>query len=308
MPPESRESLLAAAVARIAAAPRPPVPWRDGQQIPWNDPAFSERILRVHLDQTTHMASRSREVIVSHVRWLRQMMREEFGDDPARRRVLDVGCGPGLYCHELARHGYRTVGFDFSPAALAHAEREAAAEKLDCRFFDLDLNRLGEASPAGQAAAAPLAAAGPFDAVTFWFGELHSFPEATVRRFLPRLAALLAPGGLFVLEYQPYALYLREDLQEWRACDSSAFSDRPHLWLQEYHWDEGQQAEINVHWIIDAATGELSRYAQCSRAYRDRELVALFADAGLVRPAFYPPITGVSERFEFAMMVTRKGG
>ncbi len=291
------EASLRAAIAAIAAAPRPPVPWRDGRQIPWSDQAFSKRMLDVHLDQRTHMASRSQPVISAHVRWLLERLRENCGRDPRGLRVLDVGCGPGLYCHELARHGLRATGFDFAPAPLAWAQETAARDGLDCRFLHADLTRLDEAF---------LARIGQVDAVTFWFGEFHSFPPDEARRFTAQLASTLAPAALFVLEYQPWELYPREDLQEWRACDSSPLHDGPHLWLQEYHWDEGQQSEINVHWIIDAATGVLSRYAQCGRAWRDRELVDLCRAAGLARPVFHPPITGASERFEFAMLTARR--
>jgi len=291
-------SPLQAAIAAIAAAARPPIPWRDGRQIPWSDPAFSERMLAVHLDQGTHMASRTREVIAAHVSWLLDRVREALGPDLRGRRVLDVGCGPGLYCHELARRGLRATGFDFAPAPLAWARETAARERLDCRFLHADLTRLDDAF---------LAEAGQVDAVTFWFGEFHSFPADEARRFTAQLASLLAPGGLFVLEYQPWELYPREDLQEWRACDRSPLHDGPQLWLQEYHWDERQQSEINVHWILDAVTGALARHAQSGRAWRDRELVDLLRSAGLARPVFHPPITGVSERFEFAMLTARRG-
>ncbi len=287
---------LEESLAAIAAAPHPPIPWRDGGQIPWHDPGFSERMLAVHLDQGTHMASRSIEVIHSHVRWLCRRLEATLG---AKRglRVLDVGCGPGLYCHETARRGHSAVGFDFAPAPLRWAEDTARTENLDCAFHRFDLTRLTDDD---------LKLLGPCDAVTFWFGEFHSFPAATARVFLEKLASLLRPGGIFALEFQPYETYPRDDVQEWSACEKSAFRDRPHLWLQEYHWDDAQDSEINVHWIIDAATGELARYAQCSRAYPAGELVDIFAGAGLVDPVFHPPITGVSERFEFEMMVTRK--
>ena len=287
---------LAPSLAAIAAAPHPPSPWRDGDRIPWHEAAFSERMLRVHLDPDTHMASRAPGVIRDHVRWLRERLEAEFGGARGLT-VLDVGCGPGLYCHELARNGVRALGFDFAPAPLAWARETAEREGLDCVFRPADLTALTEDD---------LAALGPVDAVTFWYGEFHSFPAESARRFLPRLASLLRPGGLFVLEFQTWDSYPREDLQEWQSCARSVFSDRPHLWLQEYHWDEDQNAEINVHWILDAATGALSRYAQCSRAYTDEELVDLFDAAGLGQAEFRPPITGVSEKHEFDMMITRR--
>src|SRR5487761_259153 len=35
--------------------------------------------------------------------------------DVAGQRVLDAGCGPGLYAEELIRRGARVTGFDHSP-------------------------------------------------------------------------------------------------------------------------------------------------------------------------------------------------
>ena len=287
---------LEKSLALIAAEPHPPTPWRDGTQIPWHDSDFSERMLKVHLDQSTHMASRSREVIVSHVRWLTRLLESTLGRDRGLR-ILDIGCGPGLYCHELARRGHSAVGFDFAPAPLRWARETADSERLECEFHHLDLTRLETAD---------IESLGVFDAVTFWFGEFHSFPTATARRFLPQLAALLRPGGVFALEFQTFDSYPRHDVQEWTVCESSVLSDRPHLWLQEYHWDEELDAEINVHWVIDSASGDVERYAQSSQAYPTSALADLFAEAGLESPVFHPPITGVSERFEFEMMITRK--
>ena len=34
----------------------PPVPWEEGENIPWNDPAFSERMLAEHLSQEHNLA------------------------------------------------------------------------------------------------------------------------------------------------------------------------------------------------------------------------------------------------------------
>ena len=51
-PPQESTVLarLAAALRRISYRPQPPAPWRDGANLPWDDPAFSERMLAQHLD------------------------------------------------------------------------------------------------------------------------------------------------------------------------------------------------------------------------------------------------------------------
>ncbi|MBK9305186.1 MAG: class I SAM-dependent methyltransferase [bacterium] len=205
-------------------------------------------MLRLHLDQSTHMASRSLPVIRAHVGWLEDRLAEAFGD-AAPRRVLDVACGPGLYCHELARRGHRAWGCDVAPAALRHARAAAASEGLACGFHAADLEDPDAPLPRDIT---------DLDAVTLWYGEVHAHPPGAMLAALTALAGRLRPGGLMILEYQPWELYPREDLLEWRACEGSPFADGPHFWLQEYHWDEASQSEINVHWIVDPATGAAS--------------------------------------------------
>ena len=284
------------ALARIQAAERPVRAWVTGSQLPWNDPEFSRRMLDVHLDPSTHMASRSVDVISRHLDWLAAQLAPVTD---GRGHILDVGCGPGLYCHELARRGHQATGFDFAPAPLEWARSVAETEKLDCRFLEADLTCLPDDFSAQV---------GPADAITFWFGEFHSFRPAIATEILHKLAACLKPGGLFVLEYQPWDIFVTEESSEWSAHDSSVFCDKPHLWLQEFHWDPEARAEVHVHWILETETGDLNRYIQCHQGWPDGELVALLAAVGLVEPTFHPPVTGVDDRFEFPLVVTRKAG
>jgi len=281
----------------LAESERPTPPWGDVHKIPWNDPDLSRRLLAVHLDQDTHMASRSLDVVSEHVEWLLTVVGASQGTDRPLR-VLDLTCGPGFYCHELARRGHDAVGVDFSPAAIRHAAETAESMGLDCRFREADVTDMD---------ADLVRDIGTVDVASLWFGEFHSFPPEQARAVLNAASAALRPGGLFVLEYQPEDLFLREDVQEWRAVDGTVFDDGPQFWLQEYHWDEETRSEVNDHWILDARTGRLRRYTQCHRAWSDEELVELLADAGLATPVFHPPITGCDERLEFPMIVAELG-
>ncbi|MFO7652833.1 MAG: class I SAM-dependent methyltransferase [Candidatus Krumholzibacteriia bacterium] len=297
---------------RLAAAEHPPRAG-DVRQPPWSDPAFSERMLAVHLDDTTHMASRAGWVIERHVDWLEQQLarhrrrrdpRGPAGTDPAGGRdqgaagrpwrILDVTCGPGLYAHELARRGWPTVGVDFAPAALRHARQEAAAAGLPCLFLQEDVTRLPADLPQRV---------GPLAAVTFWFGEFHALAPESLPPLLERLAACLEPGGLLVLEYQPWDSFPRDDERSWEVCDRSPFHDGLQLWLQEWAWDDAASAMVDVHWIAAADGSPPQRYVQAHRAYRDGELDALLRSAGLGGIARHPPVTGCDPAFEFPLLV-----
>ena len=287
------------ALRRIMAETHPPRQPKHDRQLPWHDAEFSRRMLDIHLDPSTHMASRAPAIINQHVDWLTEQLEVASDiDRPAGDfRILDVGCGPGLYCHEQARRGMPSTGFDFAPAPLAWAKSTATAQKLDCKFLTTDLTKLPD-DFADQV--------GPQEAVTFWFGEFHSFTADQVADFLPRLAECLVPGGLFVLEYQPWDLFVQEDSTDWSCPKKSVFCDEPHLWLQEFGWDPDTNTEIHVHWILIEESGTLHRHVQCHQAWTEEQLVEMLARAGLESFVFHPPITGVSEEFEFPVLVGRR--
>ena len=59
---------------------------------PWNDPDFSQRMLKEHLSQRHDAASRRTPTIKKHVNWIHNVVL-----DGKPSHVLDLGCGPGLY-------------------------------------------------------------------------------------------------------------------------------------------------------------------------------------------------------------------
>ena len=69
-----------------------PAPWSEGDNIPWNDPGFSERMLAEHLSQEHDLASRRNASIDEHCEWIFSTL---LGGRSGR--VLDLGCGRGEF-------------------------------------------------------------------------------------------------------------------------------------------------------------------------------------------------------------------
>jgi 2-polyprenyl-3-methyl-5-hydroxy-6-metoxy-1,4-benzoquinol methylase len=104
--------------------------WHGIGKLPWDDPAFSERMLREHLSQLHDGASRRIVLIEHHVAW---MHGEVLESKP--QRILDLGCGPGLYTQRLASLGHTCVGIDISPASIAYAGRTRATRPDACATY-----------------------------------------------------------------------------------------------------------------------------------------------------------------------------
>lgn len=258
----------------LVRRPVPPAPWSEGEKIPWNDPAFSARMLQEHLSQTHDAASRRAEKIDAQVAWIHQHL---LGGRPAR--VLDLGCGPGLYTSRLARLGHTCHGIDFGPASVAYAVETAAREGLSCTYRQEDIRRADYGSG--------------WDLVMLIYGEFNTFHPADAEQILRQAHAALRDGGTIVLEPHTYD-YFRQAGREasWYTTESGLFSDRPHLYLYEKFWDEATQTTIERYMVVDAAGGQVARYACTMQAYTDAGYRDLLARCGFIDATIYPSLTG----------------
>ena len=68
------------------------------------------------------------------VGYARRKLLDELHLDPRGKKALEVGCGGGFVCEEIARMGFDTTGVDPSERSLQIAIRHARASGLDMRY------------------------------------------------------------------------------------------------------------------------------------------------------------------------------
>ena len=203
-----------------SAIPPLPSPFDPTAELNWGAAVYGRRLLREHLDQTHDSASRRTKVIAGHVRRLRRLL----PDPPAR--LLDAGCGPGLYALRLAALGHDVVGVDVDRAALSHARVLTRKRRPGGRvtFRTADLRDLD--LPAER-----------FDAALLIYFVLENFPRRQQPGVLRGLRRALKPGGRVIAE-----LRLRPDRPPgrsdwWDIVPNSLLSDHPHLLLGDSVFD-----------------------------------------------------------------------
>ena len=268
-----------------------PCPWTEGDNIPWNDPEFSERMLAEHLSQEHDLASRKSGTIDAQADWIFSTV---LGGRPGR--LLDLGCGPGLYIRRLAARSCECVGMDFSPASIRHAEETAAADALPCRFVLGDLREE--------------AFGGGFDVVMMIYGQFNVFPRHQGMEILRKAHAALVPGGRLLLELQSAAQVQKggEAGPSWYSAPAGLFSDSPHLVLQENFWDAEATASTNRFFVVDAQTASVSSCALSNEAYTEEELSDALHKAGFRKVQHFPSLTGlpVSGGADLPIVVARR--
>ncbi len=146
---------------------------------------------------------------------------------------------------------------------------------------------------------------------TLIYGEPNVFRPADAAAILARARRALVPGGLLLLEPHTYEAVERmgHERPSWWAAESGLYSDRPHLVLEEGFWDASAQAATRRFYVVDAATAEVTRYAQSLQAYSDEEYRSLLDAQGFEDVHFYPALAPAPDepRGDFLAIVARAG-
>ncbi len=240
-----------------------PAPWStERSNIPWDDPDFSRRMLAEHLSQSHDAASRRFGLIDTQVAWIHETL---LSGEPSR--VLDLGCGPGLYTERLARLGHVCHGIDIGPASIAHALETAEREGLTCTY------------EAGDIRTAPFG--GGFDLVMLLYGEPSVFSPDTLRAICTRAASALDPDGVLLLE--PHTEHgvavIGEESPTRVDLDGGLFLDAPHRLHSEGHFDDVTGVGTR-RWVVEPGDGEPIEHWAWYQAYAADDLVALLGDGG----------------------------
>lgn len=248
----------------IINRPMPPVPWVEGDNIPWNEPAFSERMLEEHLAQEHDLASRVDETIDAQVSWMHSSLLHERPS-----RVLDLACGPGLYLKRLGERAHSGVGIDFSPASIRYATDNASVGDFDIDYVEGDIRETDFGSG--------------FDLVLLLYGQINVFQRHEAADIVHRASLALNPEGVLIVEPQTFEHIKAVGMTEpsWSSHQTGLFSPKPHLLLTEAYWDDKQSSTTQRFHVINSNGCAASLHAMTTEAYTDEEIRLLLTESDL---------------------------
>jgi cyclopropane fatty-acyl-phospholipid synthase-like methyltransferase len=157
-------------------------------------------MLAFHLNGEIDVSSRRTSFIDNSVTWLKEHFELSEGS-----RVIDFGCGPGLYTSRLAHLGVEVVGIDFSSRSIEYAQSYAKRENLDVTYIEADYL---EFRPTG-----------PFDLITMIMCDFCALSPSQRRTMLEKFEGLLADQGCLLLDV--YSLRAFADKQEGLVCEKN---------------------------------------------------------------------------------------
>ncbi len=258
----------------LARYSQPPALFAPGDIRFWQDPRLQPQLLATHLDPSVDLASRRPQTIAATVGWIVERLDLREGS-----RVLDLGCGPGLYCTELARRGLRVTGVDFSQSSIQYAreQAEAAGLRIDYLLGDYVEEEWGDG----------------YDAVVLIYGDLCTLTDSQRDRLLARVRGALAPAGRFVFDVSTPRLRATAGVKDgWEAYDAAGFwRDGPHLVLRSAFGYPEHSVTLEQYVVIEDG-GEMCLYRIWSHDYDEAGLREMLSRAGFEAEGMYGDLMG----------------
>ncbi|NLV36156.1 MAG: methyltransferase domain-containing protein [Clostridiaceae bacterium] len=182
----------------------------------WDDLHISKGMLETHLNPNTDAASRRPDTIERSVNWICSLL-------PHGARLLDIGCGPGLYTKRLSERGLCVTGLDFSERSIAYAkEHDAKSEYVMQNYLKMNFENL-------------------YDMVTLIWCDYGALIPEDRYKLLDRVYRALKPGGIFLLDvFTPQWKSDRNEHTSWEVYGHGGFwSPNPHICLNaQYYYGE----------------------------------------------------------------------
>jgi SAM-dependent methyltransferase len=247
-------------------------------------------MLTAHLDPNLDAASRRPEFIDRSVAWLVGTLGLQAGD-----RLIDLGCGPGLYASRLARHGLSVTGLDYSRRSIAYAVKQARALQLGITYRLQNYLELDEAQV--------------YDAALLIFGDFCPLNPDQRALLLRNIHRALKPGGHFVLDVSTHLHHQRHSLgNAWRVEENGFWRAGLHLVLEQSFEYPEQDIFLNQVVIVEA-DGRLLIYRMWFQDYTPRRITAELENGGFAVESLWSDLAGTpyAPGGEWIGLVARKG-
>ena len=255
----------------------------------WDDEHISKKMLEAHLNPDWDAASRKFSTMDASVKWLNE---DIFSDKDIK--ILDLGCGPGLYSSRLAKRGYSVTGIDFSQRSINYARKKAKEDELDIKYIYQDYLKIDFESE--------------FDVIMLIFCDFGVLTNSERDILLKKIYKALKPGGLFIFDVFTDKNRNESDLgRSWEITKDGFWDKKPYLALTEtFLYSEADTFLDQT--IVMNEDEEINIYRLFNHFYTKSTLSKVLDKFGFRKYDYYSDVTGeeYSEESETLAVVAKK--
>jgi len=227
----------------------------------WTDEHISKSMLDAHLNETHDGASRKQEKRLKIINWINDKIKPNS-------KILDLGCGPGLYAYELGKLGHNVLGVDFNKESINYAKKN----KLIKGYVDFKHGNYLTDKIAGKYNTAIM--------IYYDFGVLIPNEQ---QKLLERLNNLLQNDGLFIFDMYgtKEALNINNKEKDWYISNGGDFwCNEPYILMEETKYFEQEKRMCNRNFLVNQKNGKIKEFIVWEQCYDKDIIEKLFSKNG----------------------------
>ena len=229
----------------------------------WTDKFINPKMHEAHLDPSHDAASfcpeRREEICV----YLFNELNLSAG-----KKLLDLGCGPGLYSQRFAQEGIIVTGIDISEYSLSYAQKKADEAGLDINYVLSDYREtFGLAE---------------YDAAVIIYKDYGVLSYNDRMVFLKNVYSSLRVGGKFAIDVHSEKMWVSlvadiNEKQSWYTEESGFLRPHPHTVINKTWLYQEEKASCDVSVVID---DEVTRYITYDTYFTPERITSELEEAG----------------------------
>jgi len=237
----------------------------------WDDEHISKGMLEAHLNPDLDAATRNHAFLDKSVNWI-----AELAPPSQYAKLLDLGCGPGLYAERFAKAGYSVTGVDFSKRSIRYAKEQTALNSgIEYHYQNyLTIDYTGQ-----------------FDVITLIYCDYAPLSITDRLMLLKKVYQALKPNGKFIFDVFTPKMRQKES-HSWQHYENGDFfSEKPHLLLEAvYQYDDDDKTEL--HQYIVVTDKDVKCYIVPNHFFTKELLISEIQPIGFNMFEFYGDVAG----------------
>lgn len=243
--------------------------FESGDESIWVDPHIAKQMLALHINPQHDVASRKAETIDKIVDWIVKRCQLQ-----ADNTLLDLGCGPGLYCRRFSEKGLRVTGVDMSQTSIDYAREHDPQTTYICQnYTDLQVDE-------------------KFNAISLIYGDFCVLSDTDRDALLDKIYALLADDGYFTFDVTTPNHNASIPAQSWSVADEGGFW-KPNAYIElSQKFDYPEHDTICQQYIILEPDQTTSRYRVWNHGYTSETIEPVLKQHGFTIEGIYGDLMG----------------
>ena len=224
----------------------------------WIDDHISKSILECQLDESNNAGSRKPANRMTIVNWINSKTKQNS-------KIIDLGCGPGLYAYELGKLGHSVLGIDFNKESINYAQKNKSIEGIvQYKYSDYIKDEIY----------------GKYNVVIMIFCDFSALIPSEQRKLLKKIGKILTDDGIFIFDVFGKAEYKKQNNERsWYISNGNDFwSKEPYFLMKEIKLFDNEFTVGTRYYLINQLDGKINEFIMFDQYHDENSIKELMSE------------------------------